>query len=145
MQKIVVITALLLMGNWAVSQTSGTSPGAAIPKQNTVHVDVSISQPNVEACLDATGVQLLLPENWIRLSPNPAKGFVSLNAGMLKTGERVTVLILDKAGHEMLRLRRQAGEGGLQAIINLSGFTSGSYFVHVIGETRSGVQQLIIL
>ena len=94
----------------------------------------------VENC---TGVDEHDPGTWFSIFPNPSSGLVNVSADSQVKGA-ATIVLFDLAGRKMKEIHHQFGQDRLPAIMQLSGYSKGMYFVRVQCGEWVGTKKLVV-
>jgi hypothetical protein len=105
---------------------------------NNLYID------NIEFYVTGFSSDLNLPENSIRVFPNPVNGYVFNVVIVTDKKQDVTLVIIDSMGRVVKRnvltgVLNQAYE------VNMEGTSSGIYIIQAIGETFTSTQRLIMI
>lgn len=131
--------------NWSTGETTQT-----IVVDSAAEYSVLVTGGN--GCTNADSIIVTLfvnidnqPQGTIPVYafPNPSKEEVNLNI-ISAVAERALLKIIDATGKETLRREINLSLGINQQNIQLSGFASGGYFIHVLTKNNSRVVQIVI-
>lgn len=96
-----------------------------------VHIDVPISQPNINDCYVTSIPEMIIEEDWINVYPNPNQGEFNIDIREINAGENIVVCIYCPSGQRVYINKQNAKGDNLTLQLNLSYLNKGLYIIHI--------------
>jgi hypothetical protein len=96
-----------------------------------VHIDVTISQPNINDCYVTSIPEMIIEEDWITVYPNPNQGEFNIDIREINAGENIVVSIYCPSGQRVYIHKQKAKGENLTLQLNLSHLNKGLYIIHI--------------
>jgi len=106
------------------------------------YIDLSISQTNIEDCV--TGVETNFQTENVIVFPNPSKGLFTISLNNLNFSNNLRILIHNIEGREIYKEKLNVPDTKLEKQIDLTGFSSGTYFLNINSKNKYYRAEIII-
>lgn len=137
---------LLLTITLQASFVNDANAGAPQVKKsgNITYINIDIYQPNVEDCYEVSVSEVGKENDWINIYPNPNPGLFTLELNLQQPMKALEIHMYDIAGKLVFQTRETPDGTHFHKDFDISFFQKGVYFLHITGNDRVGVKQIII-
>lgn len=140
---LMLLPGMLFMYTQVQAEAAGLSGNT--PDKRTTVLDISIHQPDVEACFDDVSIADIRGQSdWIRVYPNPSPGIFTLELDIQQEGQTIQIFVYDLVGKIVHQTTENPDGDRFSRNLDISFLKNGMYFIHVMGRDHTGVKQIII-
>lgn len=113
-----------------------------VTNAQVTYVDLNIDQPDVANCL--TGIETNFNQQNLSVFPNPTRGIFTLKVEIEETNERLKIAIYNLNGKEVFSEEIIIRETNIKKQIDLSGFPTGTYLLHISSKKKYYYAEIIL-